>query len=768
VNLIRAVSLVFALFIQSLNAGYIYEANQSLIDLTGESNTTNMGVGDDQVSSAFNLDFTFTFYGEDFTSARMATNGCLHFGSSGGYCNDYTPDPLPEITYTLYPFWTDLIRDNGSKVLAKNFTDKSVFGWYNLREYNRSNTDNSFEVILWKSDDSFEFRYGGLNIINHDVLIGEQGASDELYTYLFYDQCGKGTTNANGTCVNANWNNSSFNTLLENGGSLYGVGSGNALDCSNPLNNTACSGYDAAYLTQQCDLNGLYSTQCPNYWDDLFDYECSLDAQYSPACAGYMVETFVEDTYYQDDMFGYEEYEDDQYGYYDPYEQEGYYFEEEPLYITELQGIEFFEEELYFEETLFFEEEYFDPFIEEFDLVLEEELITLSYIEEETYIQHIYEEIIPTEEIFVVNYDLPVLDDILINHFEHQELIEEYIEEEPIEYLDFETIEELEEWFEEEAEEILEELAVLSDDEDGDLENTETVEEEIQDREETVELVVAENEEKKDNKKAEQLNVVANTIRTASNSVSGTSAGTSAQATGTSISSGGSYASSVASGGVSNPTSTAVASSASGGGISTSNSPSISAQVASSAMQTQQVLSMSVNNTAIGNNNVAVGQTDSNTIGNNNTAVGGSTTVASNTSTNTGVSDNTTGAQNTAVGQSNVNTSGDNNVAVGQSEADVIADQIVAQNIEDQQEQLQQQQQETGEYADESQLIAYMGYVQGFNSYTQVELPQALDWYKEQDIYANVSIPDNNSAFMGMYADSLNSVNILINMQPRL
>ena len=87
-----------------------------------------MAVGDDSVSTAFNLDFTFTFYGEDFTSARMATNGCLHFKSSGGYCNDYTPDPLPEITYTLYPFWTDLIRDNGSKVLAKNFTDKSVFG----------------------------------------------------------------------------------------------------------------------------------------------------------------------------------------------------------------------------------------------------------------------------------------------------------------------------------------------------------------------------------------------------------------------------------------------------------------------------------------------------------------------------------------------------------------------------------------------------------------------------------------------------------------
>ena len=771
-SLIRAVSLFFVLFIPTLNAGYIYEANQSLIDLKTNyiATSNNMAVGDDQVSSAFNLDFTFTFYGEDFTSARMATNGCLHFKTSGSYCNDYTPDPLAgQHTYTLYPFWTDLIRDNGSKVLARNFTDKTVFGWYNLREYNRSNTDNSFEVILWKSDDSFEFRYGGLNIINHDVLIGEQGSSSESYTYLYHDECSTGSTNVAGTCVNTNWNSTSFNTLLESGGSLYGVGSGNGLDCSNPLNDTACTGYQAAFLNQQCDLDGLYSTQCPNYWDDLFDYECSLDSQYSPTCAGYMVETFVEDAYYQEDMFGYDDYEDDQYGYYDPFEEEDYYFEEELIYITELQGIDEFQEELYFEETLFFEEEYFDPFIEEFDLIPEEELIPLSYIEEEIYIQHIYEELIPIEETFIVNYDLPRLNDVLLNHFEYEEHIEEYIEEEVIEYLEFETIEELEEWIEDEdSEEILENLANLSDDEAGELENTETVEQEIQDREEVIELVVTENEEKKDNKKAEQLNVVANTIRAATSSVSGTTAGTSAQATGTSISSGGSYASSVASGGVSNTTSTAVASSASGGGISTSNSPSISAQVASSAMQTQQVLSMSVNNTAIGGQNTAVGQTDSNNMGNNNTAVGGSTTVASNTSTNTGVSGNTTGAQNTVVGQSDGNASGDNNTAVGQSDSDIIADQIVAQNIEDQQEQLEQQQQETGEYADESQLIAYMGYVQGFNGYTQIEIPELAVWYEPEDIYANVVIPDNNNAFMSLYGDNLNSANQLINMQPNL
>ena len=763
-SLIRALSLSVFLFVSTLNAGYIYEADQALIDLKTNYIATsyNLGAGDDQVSSVFNLDFTFTFYGEDFTQAKMATNGCLHFWRSGssGYCNDYTPDPLPEITYTLYPFWTDLIRDNGSSVLARNFTDKSVFGWYNLREYNRSNTDNSFEVILWKADDSFEFRYGGLNIINHDVLIGEQGASDETYTYLFYDQCGKGTTNVSGTCVNATWNNSSFNTLLENGGSLYGVGSGNALDCSNPLNDTACSGYAAAYLTQQCDLDGLYSTQCPNYWDDLFDYECSYDAQYSPACPGYMVETFEQNTYYEEDMYGYDDYEEDMYGYTESYYEEDFFFEEEFVYTAELQGIEedyYFEETLYYEEILFFEEEYLDPFIEEFD-ALPEELIPLSYIEEETYIEEIYEEILLAEEYYETDYALPVLEDILLERFEHEEHIEEYFDEEPIEFLEFETIEELEEWIEEETEEVLEELASLSDAEDGDLEDSETVEEEVQDREETLELVVTENEEKKDNKRAEQLNVVANSIRAASNSVSGTTAGTSTHSTGNSVASGGITASSQSS---------AVTSSVSGGTVSIDSSPSLSAQVASSAQQTQQILSMSVSDVS---SSSGIGTTDTSmsTTDQGQGTTDSSITVSSNTETinNTNDTVGNTSSVSTESVQSAIDTTIAENAT--ESEADQIANQIVAQNIKNQQEEIEQEQQETGEYADSSQLVAYMGYVPGFNAYRQVTLDDASNWYTPKAIYGNVSIPDNNSAFVGLYGQSLTGMKDLMDMQPQL
>ena len=134
------------------------------------------------------------------------------------YCGDYTPDPLPQYTNTLFPFWTDLIRDNQSKMLAKNFSDKAVFGWYDMKEYNRK-SDNSFEVVLWNNN-TFEFRYGALDIIKHDVLIGEQGSSSQYYQYLFHDECNTGTTNVAGTCVNSNWNNTASNTLLENGGSF--------------------------------------------------------------------------------------------------------------------------------------------------------------------------------------------------------------------------------------------------------------------------------------------------------------------------------------------------------------------------------------------------------------------------------------------------------------------------------------------------------------------------------------------------------------------
>ena len=529
----------------NVSSTYIYEANQSLIDLTNQSGTTSLNAGDDQVSAVFNLGFTFDFYGQAFTQARMATNGCLHFKTSGAYCSDYTPDPLAnQYTYTMLPFWTDLIRDNDSSMLAKSFNDKTVFGWYDMREYNRA-SDNSFEVILW-TNDTFEYRYGALDIINHDVLIGEVGSgSAEVYEYLFHDECNTGSTNSK-SCADTDWNNTDKNQNLESGGSLYGTGTGNVVDCSNPLNDYSCTGY----------------------WEAYDDLQCDLDPQYGPFCQGYRQEDSV--AYYEEEPdYGYQE-EYDMYDTFEEPEQYGYF--EEPMFDQEYDTFEepeyIYEEEIIFEQ-MFPQEEYRESFEVTQDFQREEELF------------------MPVEE--------PMLDEFI---FQETFLVEDFAE--PETFIELETVEQLEEWFEEETR-MEEELAYAEEPEEEFLEEVfeeeavEEVFEEIEEmREEMEEERIAEVEEERQEELQEEvmigdirpegkssisrdmaLNIVSSTLRTAQASVSGTTSGNSTHATG-----GTTGASSVSS-------------SSSSGGMSTSNSPSMSAQFTSSTAQNNQVLDMS-------------------------------------------------------------------------------------------------------------------------------------------------------------------------------
>ena len=702
----------------SVYGQYTYEGNQELYDLNANANNFNgelaYEVSDDGISPAIDLSFNFTFYGSTFSQARMATNGCLHFGSSGSYCNDYTPDPINgQHTYTIYPFWTDLIRDSDSRMKSWGDSSKMIFGWYNLREYNRA-SDNSFEIILWNNH-SFDLRYRELDIINHDVLIGEVGANkDDSYTYYYHDECNTGSTNSS-TCVNTDWNNSDKNTNLENGGSLFGWGSGNGIDCSNPLNDSSCSGYADALLTQQCNINSLYDESCPYYWDAYDDQQCDLDPQYGPFCPGY---TQQEDIgYFQEDQFDYGYEEEEQFGY-----------EEEPMFeefVYEFEEQNFEEQEFMFEEEIIFEqmfpnEEYRDPFEIRQDFPMQE------------------------EEIF-----LPV-EDLLIEEFIFQEtfLVEDFRE--PETFIELETIEQLEEWFEEETRRE-EELAVLEDPEEEFIEEIfeeeaveevfeaieerlaeAEIEEERIEREEIIEEDVFEEEfqvAEKENTKGESsiskevaLRVVASTIRTANQSVSGTNAGNSIHATGNTAAAGN------------------AASNSSNAGISTSSSPSMSDQFASSTAQTNQVLdmsSMSVSDTSFS-----------------------STTVETETVTTEVTVANVT----TETTQDQMDTS----IASVDADSETTVENIIAQNLQTAQEQVAAKQEETGEYGSENAIIAVMGFLPGFNNYRTVYIPEKEFWYESKSIYTNSNLSDNTAAFYELAGQSIETLTELKKLQPAL
>ena len=341
------------------NSGvYLYDDGADLIDLYNMSGTTNLNSSDDSWSGQVSLGMEWDRWGQTWSHARMSTNGCVNLtsGSAGGSssnCSDYTPQSLPYRNYTLYPFWTDLIRKSSSKMLFKDFGDYAVFGWYYLKEYNRGSS-NSFEAILYDNN-SFEYRYRELDIIQHDVVIGEQGHSNtsaDTKTYLYYNDGQSGYTTLDAYLANSGWPD------LENGGSLFGgteaqmcaIDALYASTCSgydaaylaqqcalNTLYNSACTGYAAAYLIQQCDNNTLYSESCTGYAAAYFLYECDIDVFYSTSCDGYASALAQEEALYDaiygtdDDMYGYDGSDDgsgyNEYG--DTYTQDDMWYDEE-------------------------------------------------------------------------------------------------------------------------------------------------------------------------------------------------------------------------------------------------------------------------------------------------------------------------------------------------------------------------------------------------------------------------------------------------------
>ena len=205
------------------------------------------------------------------------------------------------------------------------------------------------------------------------------------------------------------------------------------------------------------------------------------------------------------------------------------------------------------------------------------------------------------------------------------------------------------------------------------------------------------------------------TNRTTSNIVnSSTSAGQTSQ----NVNSGGSSSSAVVS--------------SRGGGVSVSNSPSISAQISSAQVQTNNVLQSieimpmpTMDNTP----SMVMAEVQITTMDNQ---------IESVTST-----------------------------MVTTSEAEQIAEEIVANNIRAQQESSQTQQEESGEYDSQGQstLIAYMNYVPNFSDYTTANITDQTNWYAPTAIYASATLGDN-AGYGNMVSDSMDTLYSIIGQQP--
>jgi hypothetical protein len=100
------------------------------------------------------------------------------------------------------------------------------------------------------------------------------------------------------------------------------------------------------------------------------------------------------------------------------------------------------------------------------------------------------------------------------------------------------------------------------------------------------------------------------------------------------------------------------------------------------------------------------------------------------------------------------------------SEADQVVASVIQSNMESLQEEIEENQNESGEYdvQGQSNLIALMNYKQGWDNYSAMSIPD-VTFYEPYEIYTNVVLSDNINAHISMTETSSIAMNKMVSSQ---
>ncbi len=144
---------------------------------------------DDANRGPFPIGFTFPFYGNEFTTFRVCTNGWISFTSS---LTTYTNQPLPNAGATvpenlIAVFWDDMVVDPSYNTEVYYYSDGTkLIVQYNVRRIAEYTPPYySFEIILYPNGNIlYQYRY--LGATRNSATIGIQNATkDDGLTVVF-------------------------------------------------------------------------------------------------------------------------------------------------------------------------------------------------------------------------------------------------------------------------------------------------------------------------------------------------------------------------------------------------------------------------------------------------------------------------------------------------------------------------------------------------------------------------------------------------------
>ena len=246
-----------------------------------------------------NLPFTFPFYGQNYTTSYMYTNGVVGFlNNNWGFCcdgtdlNNQASQQNSPWNYAIYALNTDLYPGPNSTFYTQQ-TDGGTglrYTWDRVIEIG-TNLENTFSVNI-NNTGYIGLTYDSVNLNSYrNPLIGIAGdISKGEYSQYYFGQA-SALPNLAGTTITFTGTETTDVCIVNPLFSTSCAGYAQAYydqQCSyNALYDSGCPGYTEAYYSQQCSINQLYDVGCPGYAQAYLDYQCNLDALYSTSCAGY-------------------------------------------------------------------------------------------------------------------------------------------------------------------------------------------------------------------------------------------------------------------------------------------------------------------------------------------------------------------------------------------------------------------------------------------------------------------------------------------------
>lgn len=155
-----------------------YQGNDIASNLRNVSTSgTTVSLSDEQMSSAINIGFAFSFYGTSFTQLFVSSNGFLDF--DGGNPSIGLPESVPGGGSIGGGIIGGLLRDHDPsqggtvayQTLGSPGSRQFVLGFYGVPQFGTSAV-STFEMILHEGSNNIEFQYGTISNFANTTSVG--------------------------------------------------------------------------------------------------------------------------------------------------------------------------------------------------------------------------------------------------------------------------------------------------------------------------------------------------------------------------------------------------------------------------------------------------------------------------------------------------------------------------------------------------------------------------------------------------------------------